>query len=210
MYDKELIFQRYPQLESCREDMEKALAILADCVKNDGKLLLCGNGGSCADCDHIAGECLKGFLKKRELSACEKAGWKEAYGAEGAWIADALQGGFCAINLPGFTAPISAVSNDTDPRLVYAQLTWAMGKPGDVLMGISTSGNAQNVKYAAQAAKQKGMKVISLTGQKDSALSELADAAIRVPAQETYQVQEYHLPVYHWLCATLEEVLWGD
>ncbi len=210
MYDKELIFQRYPQLECCREDMEKALDILINCVKNGGKLLLCGNGGSCADCDHIAGECLKGFLKKRELSAEEKASWKAAYGDEGAWVADTLQGGFCAINLPGFAAPISAVINDTDPQLIYAQLTWAMGKPGDVLLGLSTSGGAKNVKYAAQAAKQKGMQVISLTGKKDSALSALADAAIRVPVQETYQVQEYHLPVYHWLCAAVEDALFGD
>ena len=93
---------------------------------------------------------------------------------------------------------------------MYAQLVWAMGKPGDVLIGLSTSGGAKNVKYAAQAAKQRGMQVISLTGQKTSPLSELADAAIRVPAQETYQVQEYHLPVYHWLCAALEDVLFPD
>ena len=210
MYDKELIFQRYPQLAGCKEDMEKALSLLIDCVKNGGKLLLCGNGGSCSDSDHIAGECLKGFLKKRALSAQEKSKWQEAYGEEGAWVADTLQGGFCAINLPGFAAPISAVCNDTDPQLMYAQLVWAMGKSGDVLIGLSTSGGAKNVKYAAQAAKQKGMQVISLTGQKNSPLSELADAAIRVPAQETYQVQEYHLPVYHWLCAALEDVLFPD
>ena len=205
-----VLLERYPALSVCEESIRAACEAIIACYTAGGKLLMCGNGGSCADSDHIAGECLKGFLKKRELSAQEKSKWQEAYGEEGAWVADTLQGGFCAINLPGFAAPISAVCNDTDPQLMYAQLVWAMGKPGDVLIGLSTSGGAKNVKYAAQAAKQKGMLVISLTGQKNSPLSELADAAIRVPAQETYQVQEYHLPVYHWLCAALEDVLFPD
>lgn len=207
MYDKELIFQRYPALASCREDMEKALQILLTCVKNGGKILLCGNGGSAADCDHIAGELLKGFLKKRPLDAKTLQAWEDRYGKEDAQMAAKLQNGICAMNLPGFAAPISAVINDTDPQLVYAQLVWAMARPGDVLIGLSTSGGAKNVKYAAQAAKEKGMQVISLTGQKESPLSHLADAAIRVPVQETYMVQEYHLPVYHWLCAMVEDAL---
>lgn len=207
MYDKEWIFQRYPALASCREDMEKALQILLTCVKNGGKILLCGNGGSAADCDHIAGELLKGFLKKRPLDAKTLQIWEDRYGKEDAQMAAKLQNGICAINLPGFAAPISAVINDTDPQLVYAQLVWAMARPGDVLIGLSTSGGAKNVKYAAQAAKEKGMQVISLTGQKESPLSHLADAAIRVPVQETYMVQEYHLPVYHWLCAMVEDAL---
>lgn len=207
MYDKELIFTRYPELAACREDMEKALSLLLTCVKNGGKILLCGNGGSAADCDHIAGEFLKGFLKKRPLDTETLARWEETYGAEDAAMASKLQNGICAINLPGFAAPISAVINDTDPMLVYAQLVWAMARPGDVLIGLSTSGGAKNVKYAAQAAKEKGMSVISLTGKKDSPLSALADAAIRVPVQETYMVQELHLPVYHWLCAAVEAAL---
>ncbi len=210
MYDKELIFQRYPALASCRESMEKALEILLTCVKNGGKILLCGNGGSAADCDHIAGEFLKGFLKKRPLDAKALQAWEDRYGKEDAQMAAKLQNGICAINLPGFAAPISAVINDTDPMLVYAQLVWAMARPGDVLIGLSTSGGAKNVKYAAQAAKEKGMSVISLTGQKESPLSQLADAAIRVPVQETYMVQEYHLPVYHWLCATVEDALFDQ
>lgn len=207
MYDKELIFQRYPALAVCREDMEKALQILLTCVKNGGKILLCGNGGSAADCDHIAGELLKGFLKKRPLEEMALQTWEEHYGPEDAQMAGKLQNGICAISLPGFAAPISAVINDTDPQLIYAQLVWAMARPGDVLIGLSTSGGAKNVKYAAQAAREKGMQVIGLTGQKESPLSALADAAIRVPVQETYMVQEYHLPVYHWLCAALEDGL---
>lgn len=200
MYDKELIFQRYPALSECREDMYTALNILRDCVRNGGKILLCGNGGSAADCDHIAGELLKGFLKKRPLSAEEKAAWTDE-----SWIADKLQKGICAINLSGIAATMTAVINDTDPQLIYAQLVQAMGRPGDVFVGISTSGGAKNVRYGAMTAQKLGMQIISLTGKKESPLSALADGAIRVPAQETYMVQEYHLPIYHWLCAMLED-----
>ena len=200
MYDQELIFQRYPELTECKESMYAAFEILKDCVKNGGKILLCGNGGSAADCDHIAGELLKGFLKKRPLSPEEKAAWTEE-----SWIADLLQKGICAINLTGIGATMTAVCNDTDPQLIYAQLTQAMGRPGDVFIGLSTSGGAKNVRYGAMTAQKLGMKVISLTGKKESPLSAIADAAIRVPVQETYMVQELHLPVYHWLCAMLEE-----
>ena len=200
MYDKELIFQRYPELTECKADMYAAFDILKECVKNGGKILLCGNGGSAADSDHIAGELLKGFLKKRPLSAEEKAAWTEE-----TWIADMLQKGICAINLTGISATMTAVCNDTDPQLIYAQLTQAMGRPGDVFIGLSTSGGAKNVRYGAMTAKTLGMKVISLTGKKESPLSAIADAAIRVPVQETYMVQELHLPVYHWLCAALED-----
>lgn len=200
MYDKELIFQRYPELTECKADMYAAFEILKECVKNGGKILLCGNGGSAADSDHIAGELLKGFLKKRPLSAEEKAAWTEE-----AWIADMLQKGICAINLTGICATMTAVCNDTDPQLIYAQLTQAMGRPGDVFIGLSTSGGAKNVRYGAMTAKTLGMKVISLTGKKESPLSAIADVTIRVPVQETYMVQELHLPVYHWLCAMLED-----
>ena len=200
MYDKELIFQRYPELTACREDMYTAFEILKECVKNGGKILLCGNGGSAADSDHIAGELLKGFLKKRPLSAEEKVAWTEE-----TWIADMLQKGICAINLTGISATMTAVCNDTDPQLIYAQLTQAMGRPGDVFIGLSTSGGAKNVRYGAMTAKTLGMKVISMTGKKESPLSAIANAAIRVPVQETYMVQELHLPVYHWLCAMLED-----
>ena len=200
MYDKELIFQRYPALAECREDMYKAFEILKTCVQNGGKILMCGNGGSAADCDHIAGELLKGFLKKRPLSEAEKAAWTEE-----SWIADKLQKGICAINLTGIAATMTAVINDTDAQLIYAQLVQAMGRPGDVFIGLSTSGGAKNVRYGAMTAQKLGMQVVSLTGKKESPLSVLADAAIRVPVQETYMVQEYHLPVYHWLCAALED-----
>ena len=192
--------KRYPSLEICREDIISATEAIICCYENKGKLLLCGNGGSAADCEHISGEFLKGFLKKRPLSEKEKAAWTEE-----SWIADKLQKGICAINLTGIGATMTAVINDTDAQLIYAQLTQAMGRPGDVFIGLSTSGGAKNVRYGAMTAKKLGMQVICLTGKKESPLSELADVAIRVPVQETYMVQEYHLPVYHWLCAMLED-----
>lgn len=210
MFDKEYVFRQYPALEVCRADMEAALQILKDCTAKGGKILLCGNGGSASDCGHIAGEFLKGFMKKRTLTAEEKASWQETFGEDGAAVADKLQGGISAIPLPCFGAPISAVINDTDAELIYAQLVWAMAREGDVLIDLSTSGGSKNVKRAAQAAKIKGMKVISMTGKKESPLSALADVAIRVPTQETFQVQEYHLPVYHWLCAALEDDMFAD
>ena len=200
MYDKELIFNRYPELEACREDMYKALDTIKASVGNGGKILLCGNGGSAADCDHIAGEILKGFLKKRPLTDTQKAKWGDEKD-----IADKLQQGICAVNLSGISATVSAVINDTDADLIYAQLTQAMGKEGDVFVGISTSGGAKNVRFGAKTASTLSMKTICLTGQKESPLSEICDISIRVPASETYIVQEYHLPVYHWLCAMLED-----
>ena len=202
-------FERHGNLRPLQDDVLQACELVKEAFLNGNKLLICGNGGSCADGDHIAGEFLKGFLKKRPLDEETLNNWQAHYGEEDAKMAAKLQNGICAINLPGFAAPISAVINDTDPMLVYAQLVWAMARPGDVLIGISTSGGAKNVKYAAQAAREKGMQVISLTGQKESPLSRLADAAIRVPVQETYLVQEYHLPVYHWLCAAVEEALFA-
>lgn len=196
----ETLLQNHPSLSVCLDSIETARDLLIDTYRAGGKLLLCGNGGSCADCDHIAGELLKGFLKKRPLSAEEKAAWTEE-----TWIADMLQKGICAINLTGISATMTAVCNDTDPQLIYAQLTQAMGRKGDVFIGLSTSGGAKNVRYGAMTAKTLGMQVISLTGKKESPLSAIADAAIRVPVQETYMVQELHLPVYHWLCAALED-----
>ena len=125
-------------------------------------------------------------------------------------MAGLLQGGIPAISLPGFAATLTAVSNDTDPDMVFAQLVWALGKPGDVLIAISTSGNAKNVQYAAKAARLKGMQVIALTGQVPSVLSDLADVTIHAPGGETYQIQEYHLPIYHWLCMELEAIFFEN
>ena len=210
MFNKEEIFVRYPALEGCRGDMEKALQLLTDCAKADGKILVCGNGGSAADSEHIVGELMKGFLKKRPLSKTEVSQWEAAFGEEGAATAKGLQGGIQAVSLPSQVALLSAVCNDNDPATLYAQLAWNYAREGDVLIGISTSGNAKNVLGAARAAKVRGAKVIGLTGMRESKLSSVADVTVRVPDTETYRIQEYHLPVYHWLCALAEEAMFAE
>ncbi len=193
---------RAPALESCAETVQGAFEILRDSYRAKGKLLLCGNGGSAADSDHIAGELLKGFRKSRSLSDDEKRTLPAAW-------ADKLQGSLPAIPLNAFLALGSAFANDVEAELIYAQLVWGLGNRGDVFLGISTSGNARNVCAAAQVARARGLKTIALTGESGGNLAPLCDLAIRVPASETYLVQEYHLPIYHCLCLMLEDEFFG-
>ena len=189
---------RYPVLEPCRSSLVDAFEVLRDSFESGNKMLICGNGGSAADADHWSGELLKGFCSKRPLSK----NWKEKLGSE---FDGKLQNALPCIPLTGFTALGTAYSNDVDPHFIYAQLCWALGKEGDVLVGISTSGNAGNVIHAAKVAKAKDMKVITLTGESGGEVKDLADVAIRVPVKETFHVQELHLPVYHALCLELED-----
>ena len=190
----EKLIERMPALAGCAEGMKAAVEAICRAHLAGGKILLCGNGGSAADCEHISGELLKGFLLPRPA--------EEGY-------PDALQRGLCAIPLTSMSAALSAFANDCDPTLVFAQLTYAMGRPGDVFVGLSTSGNSKNVVEAAKVAKKAGLVTIALTGESGGALLEICDIAIRVPAKETYLVQEYHLPVYHAICAEVEERLFG-
>ena len=210
----ETLLQNHPALIACRDSVESARDLLIDTYRAGGKLLLCGNGGSAADCDHIAGELLKGFLSHRPLSEEDCLALAESLPDGEAdpdlyLLAGQLQGGLPAISLPAQTAALTAVCNDTDPALIFAQLTWALGQAEDTLVCLSTSGNSRNVVLAAKAAKTKGLRVLALTGENDSKLSELADVTVQVPATETYRVQEYHLPVYHYLCAAVEEEFFG-
>ncbi len=207
MMDKhiELLIERYPALAVCRTDVEAACKMLISCFERGGKLLICGNGGSCADSDHISGELLKGFLKKRPISAEQRMSMTGKCPELEPEMLDKLQGGLPAIPLTAMSALFTAFCNDVDPALVYAQQVMALGRPGDVLIGISTSGNAKNVAAAAKVAKGIGMSVLGLTGKGGGKLAELSDVAIRVPETETYRVQELHLPVYHCLCAAAEE-----
>ena len=199
------LLSRYPQLKLCGPTLIEAVSAIIDCYKNGGKILLCGNGGSCADCDHIVGELMKGFLKKRPLSTEQKAQMTNLSPLLDEEILSKLQGGLPAISLPSLTALNSAFCNDVDPELIYAQSVMAMGKTGDVLIAMSTSGNAKNVFAAAKVAKGLGLTVIGLTGKGGGNLSEISDICIRVPETETFKVQELHLPVYHYLCAATEE-----
>ena len=198
------LIERYPDLSVCRRDIEKTVAVILDSYQRGGKILLCGNGGSAADCEHISGELLKGFLLKRTPEDEELTGLSLAIGSENA---AKLQRGIPAIPLPSMSAAISAFSNDVDPELVYAQLVYALGKKGDVLIGLSTSGNSKNVVHAIKIAKSLGIKTIALTGRDGGELKNIADVTIRVPATETYKVQEYHLPIYHAICAEAERIL---
>ncbi len=204
----------HPALTSASPAIETARDILIDRFRVGNKLLLCGNGGSCADCDHITGELLKGFLSIRPMDSTDKAAIAAAL-SDGAsdpdytLMTERLQGALPAISLPTHAALVSAFCNDVDASLVYAQLVWGMGQAGDVLMCLSTSGNSRNVVLAAKAARAKGMTVIALTGERESSLSALADITVRAPATETYRIQEYHLPIYHYLCAAVEAAFFG-
>lgn len=196
---------RYPQLSICKEAICHAFNLLSYSYRNNGKLLVCGNGGSAADAEHIVGELMKGFKNPRRLDDQYQEKLKDVDDVLGDRLAGQLQGALPAIALGGHSALTTAYINDCDPLLCFAQQVNGYGKEGDVLLGISTSGNSKNVIYAAITAKAKGMKVIGLTGEKNSKLSELADVCIQVPETETYKIQELHLPVYHCLCLMLEE-----
>lgn len=196
---------RYPVLEPCRESIRQAYQALEECFLAGGKLLVAGNGGSAADSDHIVGELMKGFVKKRPLPDSLVQALKEADPQRGAELSQKLQGALPSIALTNHVALSSAFANDVDGILSYAQQVNGYGNRGDVFLGISTSGNAENVMYAAVTARAKGMKVIGLTGRDGGKLGAFADISIVVPKQETYQIQELHLPVYHALCLMLEK-----
>lgn len=201
---------RYPQLTSCKEDIKNAVKMIIDCYENGGKVMLCGNGGSCADCDHIVGELMKGFLKLRHLSDETKAEMKKNCDSVDDEILSKLQGGLPAISLPSITALNSAFCNDVDPELMYAQPLMALANKNDILLGLSTSGNSKNVFGAVKVAKALGIKVIGLSGKTGGKLKTLADICICAPETETFKIQELHLPIYHYLCAVVEEHFFKD
>ena len=198
------LIKRYPILERVREDIEAVYGIMERCYENGGKLLIAGNGGSAADAEHIVGELMKGFVKRRPVTEEMKEALEKADPVRGKELSEKLQGGLPAIALVDHAALSTAFANDVDGMLSYAQQVNGYGKPGDVFLGISTSGNAENVMYAAVTAKAKGMQVVGLTGKDGGKLAGIADAAVIVPEMETYKIQELHLPVYHALCLMLE------
>lgn len=201
----DLLVERYPSLESAKEDIVAAYLLLEESYKNGGKLLVAGNGGSAADAEHIVGELMKGFKLPRKL----ETDFAERLVAEnqefGSVLAENLQGALPAIALDGHPALSTAYMNDCEPLLCFAQQVNGYGKSGDVFLGISTSGNSKNVLFAATTARAKGMKVIGLTGAKDSKLKDMSDVCIKAPQTETYMIQELHLPIYHCLCLMLED-----
>lgn len=189
------LYRRYPALQSCSKKIDEALKLIITTYTHNGKILVCGNGGSAADSEHIVGELMKGFLLRREVKN-EKIPDN---------LRKKLQGALPAISLVSQSAILSAYINDVDPDMMYAQLVYGYVKDDDLLICLSTSGNSQNCVNAALVAKSLGIKVLSLTGKNESNLSSVSDVTIRVPETDTYKVQELHLPVYHYLCAATEE-----
>lgn len=205
----DLLVERYPSLESAKEDIIAAYLLMEECYENGGKLLVAGNGGSAADAEHIVGELMKGFKMPRKLESA----FAEKLVAENrelsSVLSENLQGALTAIALDGHPALSTAYMNDCEPLLCFAQQVNGYGKAGDIFLGISTSGNSKNVLFAATTAHAKGMKVIGLTGAKDSKLKDMSDVCIKAPQTETYMIQELHLPIYHCLCLMLEDKFFG-
>lgn len=207
-YVEELV-KRYPVLESSKKDIIKAYEVIAESYENGGKLLIAGNGGSASDSEHIVGELMKGFVLPRKLDKEYAARLIEADEKMGVELADKLQGALPAIALVDHVALSTAYLNDVDPLLSFAQQVNGYGVSGDVFLGITTSGNSKNVLYANTVAKAKGLKTIALTGKDGGKIKDIADVAIVVAENETYKIQEFHLPVYHCLCLMLEERFFG-
>lgn len=195
------------KLNICESSIQAACDAVTSCFSAGGKLLVCGNGGSAADADHIVGELVKGFEKKRLLAVALKEKLA-AMGFAGEAIAKKLQGGLPALSLCAHTALITAVINDIGADMVFAQQIAGLGRPGDVLLGISTSGNSENILAAGLTAKAAGLTTIALTGGSGGRMAELFDICINAPSSETARIQEYHSVLYHELCRKIEEFFW--
>ena len=208
-YIKELI-ERYPALAICEKDIRAAASAIIDSYKAGGKLIVAGNGGSAADSDHITGELLKSFVKKRKPDQKFLDALSAIDSDTGAYLSDKLQGSLPAIALTNNSALMTASLNDVDGNVLFAQQVMGFGKKGDVFLGISTSGNSKDVIYALAVAKALGVKTVALTGKTGGKCKAVADISIVVPENETFKIQELHLPVYHALCLTIEEYFWED
>ena len=205
----DLLIKRYPVLEFCQKEIVNAFFIMEDCYEHDGKLLIAGNGGSAADSEHIAGELMKRFKAPRPVPQEFSEKLKKVDHLRGEELARNLEPSLMAIPLVAHEALSTAYINDVDGLGVFAQQLYGFGRPGDVFLGISTSGNSKNVINATVVARALGMKVIGLTGAKGGELADVADVAVKVPETETYMIQELHLPVYHCWCLMLEDRFFG-
>lgn len=199
-------FENQFHLQVCEKDIKEAIFLLCNCFKKGKKIMVCGNGGSAADSDHIVGELMKGFCKTRKLKSedISKLEFDNFTKDEKNYIISNLQGALPAISLVSHAAFMTAYGNDVKADLAFAQQVYGYGKPGDILIGLSTSGNSENVIYAIKIARSLGMKTISFTGEKESALLKNSDVTLRAPKSETYQVQEEHIKIYHMLCLAIE------
>lgn len=205
----DLLLNRYPVLDSIKEELIQAYLIMEECYLNDGKLLIAGNGGSAADSEHIAGELMKRFRIHRPISK-EFAGRLIAVDEKrGTELAEKLECALMAIPLVAHEALTTAYINDVDGLGVFAQQLFGYGRKGDVFLGISTSGNSKNIMNAAVVARASGIKVLGLTGANGGELAKIADVVVKVPETETYMIQELHLPIYHCWCLMLEDRFFG-
>ena len=201
----ECLLTNYPQLASCKDDIHNAFDLMMNCYLQGGLIMTCGNGGSAADAEHITGELMKSFKLQRPVTSEQRAALEALSPDKGTYLADNLQGGIPCISLVSQVSLMTAFANDVAADMAFAQQVFVYGCPGDVLIALSTSGNAKNVVNACATAKAFGVKTIGMTGEHGGKLCEICDVTICVPASETYRVQEYHLPVFHALCAMMEQ-----
>jgi len=201
--------ERHPALTTVKPAIETACNQLIACYEKGGKVLVCGNGGSCADADHIVGELMKSFELKRSLKSSIQEKLAHLDPERGSYLASHLQQGLPAISLTAHTALTTAVANDIDGEVIFAQQVIGYGQPKDILIGISSSGNSRNVLDACLVAKAMDLTVIGLTGETGGQMKSLCDTLINVPGRRTFMVQEYHLPVYHVLCLAVEHHFFG-
>lgn len=201
----ERLIEKYPELKPCLNDIEEAYKLMLNCYRQGGKLLICGNGGSASDAEHIVGELMKGFKLQRPVPEEVRAKLTSVFPEEGEQLASQLQGALPAISLMSHGALISAFSNDVAPDMIFAQQVYGYGKPGDVVLGLSTSGNSNNVVKALKVAKAMGLHTVAMTGSSGGKMKALAEVTIAVPWSDTPDIQERHLPIYHALCLMLEE-----
>ena len=204
----EVLFQRFPELLPQAENFNKVYITLQNAFVNSKTAFFCGNGGSAADCEHIIGELMKNFVMKRQVSPEFREKFIQNGGDPA--LLDILQPGMRAVSLLGHTALSTAFTNDVDPLYCYAQQLYVLGKEGDVVLGISTSGNAENVYQCFRTARGLGIKTILFTGENCGKCEEYADVILKAPSRETYRIQEYHLPMYHTLCIMLEDYFYGQ
>lgn len=197
------LIKRYPSLAICRNDIENVYSKLLDCFQNDGRLYICGNGGSASDSLHIVGELVKSFTVNRRLDPDFAARASEE-------MKKNLQGALPVFALVENAALATAYGNDVNPEYIFAQQVYAYAREKDCVLGISTSGNSKNVLHAMECAKARGAVTLGLTGRNGGRLKDLCDACIIVPKNETYKIQELHLPIYHCLCMMLENEIWGE
>ena len=203
------LFQRYPSLTACRAEFDAAFRLIREAYVSGGRLLVAGNGGSAADAEHIVGELMKSFLFNRAIEPDVK-GKLALFGEDGEILAGKLEGALPAIPLTSMPALTTAVINDADATVDFAQKLYGYGRKGDVFLGITTSGNSKNIVYALMVARARGIRTVILTGGTGGRCRDMADVSIVVPEKETFKIQELHLPVYHALCSMLEADLFEE